>query len=105
MDIITQYKSTEKNAESPCSRAAFWLLCKEKLPHRVQNISVYKDFIYIDRLKRLHCTANPIYVFLFWALHGLSPNFQIYVSVCDLYIPRIGPYIFCSRIIGRSIVV
>ncbi len=53
MDINTQYKSTEKNADSPCTHAAFLLLCKEKLPHRVQNISVYEDLIYIDLLKRL----------------------------------------------------
>ncbi len=30
-------------------------------------------------------------VFLFWELHGLSPNFHIQVSVSDLYIPRICP--------------
>ncbi len=29
---------------------------------------------------------NPIYVFLFWELRGLSPNFHIPVSVSDLYI-------------------
>ncbi len=34
---------------------------------------------------------------------GLSPNVHIHVSVSDLYIPRIGPYISCSRI-DRSIV-
>ena len=34
---------------------------------------------------------------------GLSPNLHIRVSVSDLYIPRIGPHISCSRI-GRSIV-
>jgi hypothetical protein len=51
----------------------------------------------------LHCNANPIYVFLFWELRGLSPNFHIHVSVSDFYIPRIGPHISCSRI-GRSIV-
>jgi hypothetical protein len=28
----------------------------------------------------LHCNENPIYVFLFWELRGLSPNFQIHVS-------------------------
>jgi len=39
---------------------------------------------------------NPIYVFLFWELRGLSPNFHIQVSVSDLYIPRIGPHISCS---------
>jgi hypothetical protein len=37
--------------------------------------------------------GNPIYVFLFWELHGLSPNFHIHVSVSDLYIPRICPHI------------
>ncbi len=41
-------------------------------------------------------------VFLFWELHGLRPNFHIHVSVNDLYIPRIGPHISCSRI-GRSV--
>ncbi len=38
---------------------------------------------------QLHCNKNPIYVFLFWKLRGLSPNFHIHVSVSDLYIPRI----------------
>jgi hypothetical protein len=46
-----------------------------------------------------HCNGNPIYVFLFWKLRGLSPNFYIHVSVRDLYIyiPRIGPYIFLQQ--------
>ncbi len=39
-----------------------------------------------------HCNENAIYVFLFWELRGLSPNFHIHVSVSDLYIPRIGPH-------------
>ncbi len=51
---------------------------------------------------RLHCKENPIYVFLFWELPGLSPTFHILVYVSDLYIPRIGPHISCSRI-GRPI--
>ncbi len=50
-----------------------------------------------------HCNENPIYVFISWELRGLSPNFQIHVSVSDLYISRIGPHIFCSWK-GRSIV-
>ena len=41
----------------------------------------------------LHCKENPIYVFLFWELPGLSPNFHIHVSVSDLYIPRISLHI------------
>jgi hypothetical protein len=28
-----------------------------------------------------HCNENPMYVFLFWELRGLSPNFHIHVSV------------------------
>jgi hypothetical protein len=47
-----------------------------------------------------HCKENHIYVFLFWELRRLSPNFHIHVSVSDLYISRIGPHISCSRI-GR----
>jgi hypothetical protein len=42
---------------------------------------------------QVQSNENPIYVFLFWELHGLSPNFHIHVSVSDLYIPRIGPHI------------
>jgi hypothetical protein len=32
---------------------------------------------------RIHCKENPISVFLFWELHGLSPNFHIHVPVSD----------------------
>jgi hypothetical protein len=42
---------------------------------------------------RPHCKEILIYVFLFWELRGLSPNFHIHVTVSDLYIPRIGPHI------------
>ncbi len=45
----------------------------------------------------------PINVFLFRELRGLSPNFHIYVSASDLYIPRIDPHISWSRT-GRPIV-
>jgi hypothetical protein len=34
----------------------------------------------------LYCNENHIYVFLFWELRGLSPNFHVHVSVSDLYI-------------------
>ncbi len=50
----------------------------------------------------LHCKENPICVFLFWKLRGLSLNFHIPVSVSYLYFPSIGPHISCRRI-GRSI--
>ncbi len=33
-----------------------------------------------------HYIENPIYVFLFCELRGLSPNFHIHVSMSDLYI-------------------
>ncbi len=49
-----------------------------------------------------HCMENPIYGFLFWELHGLSPSFHIHVCVSDLYISRkdCSTYIFpCSRIV------
>jgi hypothetical protein len=45
----------------------------------------------------LHCKQNPIYVLREKKLRGLSPNFHIYVSVSDLYIPPIGPPIFLQR--------
>jgi hypothetical protein len=52
--------------------------------------------------KKLHCNGNSVYIFLFWELRGLSPNFHI-LSVNDLYISRIGPHISSSRK-GRPIV-
>jgi hypothetical protein len=54
--------------------------------------------------RQVHCNGNSVYIFLFWELRGLSPNLHIYVSVSDLYIPRIGPHISYSRK-GRPIVV
>jgi hypothetical protein len=50
-----------------------------------------------------HCkepTENSKQLFPEKELSSLSPNFHIHVSVSDLYIPRIGPHISCSRI-GR----
>jgi hypothetical protein len=44
-----------------------------------------------------HCNENPIYVFPEKELCCLRPNFHIYVSVSDFYIPRIGPYIFLQQ--------
>ncbi len=32
---------------------------------------------------RVHCNKNPIYVFLFWEVCGLSPNFHIHVSMSN----------------------
>ncbi len=60
--------------------------------------------LYFEYFLPIHCKENTIYVFLFWELRGLSPNFHIPVSVRDLYISRIGPHhiFLCSRI-GRPI--
>ncbi len=41
--------------------------------------------------RMLHCNEDPIYVFLFWELGGLSLNFRMHVSVSDLYFPMIYP--------------
>ncbi len=46
----------------------------------------------------MHCEEIPIYVFLFWELRGLSPNFHVHVSVSDLYIPKIGLPIWLQQI-------
>jgi hypothetical protein len=43
------------------------------------------------------CNGNSVYIFLFWELRSLSPNFHIHVSVNDLYIHTIGPHISSSR--------
>jgi hypothetical protein len=45
----------------------------------------------------VHCNGNPIYVFPKKDLCGFSPNFHSYVSVSELYIPRIGPHIFLQQ--------
>ncbi len=49
----------------------------------------------------LPCNENPICVFLFWELGGLSPNFPIHVFVSDLCIPRIGPHIPAAEYADR----
>jgi hypothetical protein len=50
----------------------------------------------------MHCTEKSIYAFPEMKLRGLVPNSYIHVSVSDLYIPRIGLPIGCSKI-GRPI--
>ncbi len=52
---------------------------------------------------RTHCNENPIYVFLFWELRGLSPIFYIHVSVSDYIFPW-SVHIFSCRRLDRSIV-
>jgi hypothetical protein len=66
-------------------------------PSVLKNVekSSLSYFIFTCNLLRLslHCNENAIYIFLFWELRGLSPNFHIHVSVGDLYILRIRPHI------------
>jgi hypothetical protein len=52
---------------------------------------IFEHLLFVWSDPYLHCNENPIYVFLFWKLRGLRPNFHIYVSV------RIGPYIFLQQ--------
>jgi hypothetical protein len=44
-----------------------------------------------------HCKEISIYVFLEKELRGLSPTFQIHVSVSDFYIHTTGPPIFLKQ--------
>ncbi len=68
---------------------------------------IYKRTVFLEpfciRNMLLHCNENPIFVFLFWEKRGLSHNFNIHVSVSNLYSPRIGLHISSSRI-GRPMV-
>ncbi len=45
----------------------------------------------------IHCKEISIYVFPEKELRVLSPNFHIHVSVSDLYISTIGPFIFLQQ--------
>ncbi len=70
------------------------ILPKEKQNYRRCPLDI--TTVIIHRIKP-HCKENSIYVFLFWKLRGLRPNFRIHVSVNDLYIPRIGPQIWLQQ--------
>ncbi len=47
---------------------------------------------------QLHCKEDPVYVFPEKKLRCLVLNFNIHVSVSDLYIPTIGPIILLQLI-------
>jgi hypothetical protein len=48
----------------------------------------------------MHCTENSKQIFPEMELRGLVPNFHIFVSVADFYIPTIGPQTQYSEIGG-----
>ena len=52
---------------------------------------------------QMHCTENSKQIFPEMKLHSLVPNFYIYVSVSDCYIPTIGPQTQYSKIDGRIV--
>ncbi len=58
-------------------------------------------FMQLRALLPTHRNESPIYVFFFWKLRGLSPNFHIQVSVSELYCIFPRSIHTCSRI-GRS---
>jgi hypothetical protein len=72
--------------------SAYWPIRDWIKDHTLElwSTRLFMVLSYLFRLL-LHCNENPIYVFLFWELRGLSPNFRIHVSVSDLCIPRISP--------------
>jgi hypothetical protein len=62
----------------------------------VANTSLLKQIHYgVTAASNPHCNENPIYVFPEKEFFGAAsvPISHIYVSLSNLYIPRIGPYI------------
>jgi hypothetical protein len=53
-----------------------------------------QNFVKVHTKEVAHCEENPIYVLPEKKPRGLSPSFQIHVSVSDLYISTIAPPIF-----------
>jgi hypothetical protein len=79
---------------------------KRKNSDLLDYIRVYHYNIgQIKKAYCVHCNKSPIYVFLFWELRGLSPNFHIHVSVSNLYTVFPGSvHIFSCRRLGISII-
>jgi hypothetical protein len=68
------------------------------LKNKRSTVIQYYGCIYVSYVEPQHCKENPIHVFLFWELRGLSLNFHIHVSVSYLYISRIGgPHIWLQQ--------
>ncbi len=66
---------------------------------QIQDQLFYRRYDSCDCPQLLNCNGNSVFMFLFWELRGLSPNFHIHVAVSDLYIPRIRPHISSSSML------
>jgi hypothetical protein len=95
--VVTTY-FTNLTAESQ----APYFFCKINNV-QAQNVAIVEpNILYFEpqqyeKISTVHSNENPISVFLFWELRGLSSNFHIHMSVSDLYIPRNGPHIFLQQ--------
>ncbi len=89
----------------PCSRVRDSDVCYRRAASQVaDHWATYPTVTTVSlQVSRHTATKIPHRLFLFWELRGLSPNFNIHVSVSDLYSPRISLHISSSRI-GRPIV-
>ncbi len=58
-------------------------VCYTVCPKILDNIYAKIAFGATYIVAILHCNGNSVYIFLFWELRGLSPNFHIHVSVSD----------------------
>jgi hypothetical protein len=58
--------------------------------------------IEVNRYRPSHCTENLKQIFPEMKLRGLVPNFDIHVSVSDLYISTIDPPILLQQKVDRS---
>jgi hypothetical protein len=65
---------SSSSSSSHFSRRKFFVIFPADKQQRQEKLHVCK-----------HCNENPIYVFPEKELRGLSPNFQIHVSVSDSY--------------------
>jgi len=60
-----------------------------RLPNRRVASFILSFLSVVQYYQFIHCKENPIYstyIFLFWELRGLSPNFHILVFVSNLHI-------------------
>ncbi len=89
----TPFHSIYHHVQS-CSTVDCWfrnLFLTTSLRHSLHHSLWSTHYLNLPYTVVPHWNENPIYVFLFWELRGLSPNFHIHETVSDLYIHRIGP--------------